>query len=164
MAIRVFVSHQRKDSSLASHVASQIQLNGLDTYVDVIDDALVKDGHQLANHLLARMSECQQLMAVVSTATKESWWVPWEIGVGSEKGFRMASYSEQYVVLPSYLKKWPELHSNADITEYCSLSKEIDLQIRNQQQRAVLSEQARLNIRKSHASDFHTRLKARLAR
>ena len=162
MAVRVFVSHQRKDSSLASHVASQIRLRGLDTYVDVIDDALVKDGPQLADLLLARMNECQQLMAVVSTTTKESWWVPWEIGVGSEKGFRMASHSEHYVVLPSYLKKWPELHSNADISKYCSLSREIDQQIRIRQQRTVLSEQAGLNIRKSHATDFHTRLKARL--
>ena len=72
MAIRVFVSHQRKDSSLASHVATQIRLNGLNTYVDAIDDSLVKDGPQLGDHLLARMSECRQLMAVASTATKAS--------------------------------------------------------------------------------------------
>ena len=162
MAIRVFVSHQSKDRSLASHVALQLRLNGLDAYVDVIDDALVKDGPELADHLLARMSECQQLMAVVSKATKQSWWVPWEIGVGSEKGFRISSYSEQLVTLPSYLKKWPQLHSDADIAEYCNLSKEIDQRIGSRKRLAVLSEQAQLEVRKSYASDFHARLKVRL--
>ena len=162
MSIKVFVSHQHEDGALAAQVSAQIKLNDLDTYVDVIDDALVKDGPQLADHLLARMDECQQLIAVVSTATKTSWWVPWEIGVGSEKGFRMASYSQQFVVLPSYLKKWPELHSSADIAQYCSLSKQADAEVLQREQRTVLSEQARLNIRKSHALDFHTRLKALL--
>ena len=76
----------------------------------------------------------------------------------------MASYSEQYFVQASHLKNWPDLHSNGDITKYCSLSKEIDQQIQNRQRRAVLSEHARLSIRKSQASDFHTRLKANLRR
>ena len=163
MAIRVFVSHQRNDSRLAGHVASQIRLNGLDTYVDVIDDALVKDGPQLADHLLQRMNECQQLMAVVSEATKASWWVPWEIGVGSEKGFRMASYSRQLVALPSYLRKWPDLHTDGDIAAYCRLSEEAADEVARRE-RTVLSEQATFNIRKSEASNFHARLKMQLGR
>jgi hypothetical protein len=130
---KVFISHKNVDSSLASRVSLRVKANGIDTYLDVIDDALVKDGAELSDHLLQRMSECDQLIAVVSTSTKDSWWVPWEIGVGSEKNFRMASFSESYVSLPSYLEKWPVLHTDHDLDLYglvlkkwtrpCSLSR-----------------------------------------
>lgn len=163
MAIRVFVSHRGTDSGLAAHVADQVERSGLDTYLDVIDDALLKDGPQLADHLLERMSECQQLIAVLSDQTKGSWWVPWEIGAGSEKGFRMASYSRQLVDLPSYLKKWPDLHSDADIATYCRLSQQVATEVARQE-RMVLSEAARVEVRKSQALDFHTRLKRQLGR
>ena len=102
---KVFVSHKNVDSALAERVARRIRVNGLDTYLDTIDDALLKDGADLADHPLRRMNECQQLVAVILSSTKDSWWVPWEIGVWSEKGFRMASFSETYVTLPSYLEK-----------------------------------------------------------
>ena len=161
MAIKVFVSHSSDDTQLAKWVADHIELNHLDTYLDAVDDALMKDGPSLANHLLTQMGQCQQLVAVVSTATKQSWWVPWEIGVGSEKGFRMASYSRQNVMLPSYLEKWPTLHSSADIELYCRLSRSTDAAIKSRS-RVALSEQAPLYIRKSEATDFHTRLKAQL--
>ena len=161
MAIRVFVSHRRTDSELATHVANQVKRSGLDTYLDVIDDALLKDGPQLAERLLTRMARCQQLIAVVSAETSGSWWVPWEIGVGSEKGFRMASYSLQVVDLPSYLEKWPSLHSDNDIATYCQLSNEAAAEV-SRRERVALSEQARTDIRKSQALDFHTRLNALL--
>lgn len=163
MAIRVFVSHRQSDSDLAAQVAVQIRRNGLETYVDVIDDALIKDGPQLSDHLLARMDQCHQLLAVVSNTTKNSWWVPWEIGVGSEKGFRMASYSREFVDLPSYLEKWPTLHSTGDIATYCRLSKKADAELR-QREGTVVTEASRIRIRKSEALDFHTRLRAQLGR
>lgn len=163
MAKKVFISHKNTDSVLATRVARRVRLNGLETYLDVIDDALVKDGPDLADLLLERMSKCDQLIAVVSTTTKDSWWVPWEIGVGSEKGFRMASYSESHVSLPSYLEKWPDLHSDSDIDLYCKFSAKADDEIQRRF-RTVLSEDRRLNIRKSEAQDFHNDLRAQLKR
>jgi len=134
-------------------------MNGLDTYLDTIDDALAKDGPELSDLLLRRMGECQQLIAVVSSGTKDSWWVPWEIGVGSEKGFRMASYSENYIVLPSYLEKWPALHNDRHIDLYCEYSKRVEGTV-NRRMREALTENTRVSIRKSVASDFHSRLKS----
>lgn len=163
MAKKVFISHKNTDSALAGRVAHRVRLNGLDTYLDVIDDALVKDGPDLADLLLERMSKCDQLIAVVSESTKTSWWVPWEIGVGSEKGFRMASYSERYISLPSYLEKWPDLHSDSDIDLYCKLSERADAEIRSRT-RTILNEDARMNVRKGEALDFHKALRAELKR
>ena len=159
MASKVFISHKNTDAALATKVARRIQANGLETYLDTIDDALVKDGPELADLLLARMSSCQQLIAVVSSQTKDSWWVPWEIGVGSEKGFRMASYSESYVSLPSYLEKWPALHTDRHIDLYCQYSKQTEV-VLNRRIREALTEERRMHVRKSEALDFHKQLKA----
>jgi len=163
MAKKVFISHKNTDAMLAAKVARRVQMNGLQTYLDVIDDALAKDGPDLADLLLQRMSSCDQLIAVVSTATKDSWWVPWEIGVGSEKGFRMASYSENYVSLPSYLEKWPDLRTDVDIDLYCKMSKRSGAEV-ERRTRTLLSEDNRMNVRKGEALDFHKVLRSELKR
>ena len=159
MPCKVFISHKNTDSAVAEEVAQRVRINGLETYLDTIDDVLVKDGPDLADLLLARMGECQQLIAVVSSQTKDSWWVPWEIGVGSEKGFRMASYSEIYVSLPSYLEKWPALHTDRHIDLYCEYSKQTELVVARRT-REALTEERRTRVRKSEALDFHKQLKA----
>ena len=159
MSNKVFISHKNTDAALATKVARRIQANGLETYLDMIDDALVKDGPELADLLLARMSSCQQRIAVVSSQTKDAGWVPWEIGVGSEKGFRMASYSESYVSLPSYLEKWPALHTDGHIDLYCQYSKQTEVVV-NRRIREAITEERRMQVRKSEALDFHKQLKA----
>ncbi len=160
---KVFVSHKDIDEALARRVAQRVRQNGLGAYLDSVDPALGRDGPELADYLLARMSECEQLIAVVSAATSKSWWVPWEIGVGSEKGFRMASFSESLVQLPTYLQKWPSLNSLNDIDLYCKLSASTEQQVRAAA-RVSLSEAARMSVQKRHAGDFHRSLKAALAR
>lgn len=158
MGSKVFISHKDSDSSLARRVASRVRSNGLSTYLDSVDDALIKDGPELADHLLRRMAECQQLIAVVSNQTKGSWWVPWEIGVGSEKGFRMASYSEFSVDLPSYLEKWPSLHSDHHIDLYCQYSKITESSL-DSRTRGIYNEERIQQATKDEAQDFHRLLK-----
>ncbi|ESY82163.1 toll/interleukin-1 receptor domain-containing protein [Mesorhizobium sp. M0179] len=161
MPMKVFISHKGSDSDLAERVARRVRINGMDIYLDTIDDALTKDGPDLADLLLTRMSSCQQLIAVVSIKTKDSWWVPWEIGVGSEKNFRMASYSEQHVSLPSYLSKWPALHSDRDVDLYCQYSKTASIRVARKMDE-VFTEERRVLVRKSDAQEFHRQLKAAL--
>ena len=159
--IRVFISHKNVDEREARSVASRVTANGLDVYLDSIDPALGKTGDDLAEYLLSRMGECQQLIAVVSVVTRTSWWVPWEIGVGSEKGFGMATYSESPVSLPDYLKKWPSLHSLGDIDKYCTHSKRRGDRV-GRDVRTYYTESVRLQMRKSASSKFHTDLMAAL--
>ena len=68
MASKVFISHKNTDAALAEKVARRVRANGLETYLDTIDDALVKDGPDLSNLLLARMGQCQHLMAIGAPA------------------------------------------------------------------------------------------------
>ena len=160
---KVFVSHKDVDEALARRVAQRVRQNRMGVYLDSVDPALEKDGPGLAEYLLERMSECEQLIAVVSAATSRSWWVPWEIGVGSEKGFRMASFSESLVQLPTYLQKWPDLHSLNDVDVYCQLSTDTEQRVRAAA-RVHVTEAARMSAQKRHAGEFHRSLKAALAR
>ena len=159
MPSKVFISHKNTDVAVAERVERRVSDNGLETYLDTIDDALCSDGPDLADQLLARMGQCQQLIAVVSSETKDSWWVPWEIGVGSEKRFRMASYSETFVPLPSYLKKWPALHTDKHIDLYCEHSKQTEKSL-NYKMAVASTEDLKMHARKSEFLEFHKRLKS----
>lgn len=153
--IKVFISHKDTDEKTAQEVANRLEMNQMDFYLDSIDNILLKDGPALTEYLLQRMGECQQLIAVVSSATAKSWWVPWEIGVGSEKGFRMASFTQRNVYLPGYLEKWPVLRSDTDIDLYCKHSTEADERI----SRVSVTASTRMR----YAADFHRDLKRALS-
>lgn len=159
---KVFISYKSDDLGVAVRVRQAIDRHyGFTAYLDRIDDALLQDGPGLADQLLQRIDECDQLLAVVGERTKESWWVPWEIGVGTEKHYYLATYSERYVQLPSYLKKWPALHSTSDIDRYCQMSQREHGRLRVAKASAVyLSEQEAASRRS--ASDFHRELRLML--
>lgn len=160
MAEKVFISHKNEDSSAATEVSDRIKRNGISTYLDVIDSALTKDGPELADYIRLRMTECDQLIAVVSNSTKESWWVPWEIGVATEKDFRIASFSKEYVSLPSYLEKWPALKSAEDIDLYCQYSKTSRQSALQKLNEATTLERGR--VLKTVIGDFHRDLMKQL--
>ena len=68
----------------------------------------------------------------------------------------MASFSRTYVDLPSYLRKWPSLHSDEDIDLYCKYSKNAESQIGR---RTWLTEEQTTAFRRTVAIEFHRRLK-----
>lgn len=160
--LKVFVSHKNTDQDLARDVAARVRQNELDVYLDSIDPALQKSGSNLADYLLARMNECHQLIAVLSSATAESWWVPWEIGVGSEKRFRMATFARTVVSLPGYLERWPILRSMRHVDLYCEHSKRSHQSARIAK-RSLYSEAAQIRAERSNVSTFHHDLRAALA-
>ena len=122
--MKIFISHQQADSALALRLASRLRVNhGIASYLDVIDPDVGKSGDALADHVKGELGKCTQLLAVVSAATQKSWWVPWEIGIATEKDFPLATYFGGDDVLPDYLRKWPYLRSEADLDIYAIVSK-----------------------------------------
>lgn len=121
--VKVFISHQRADSLTASNVALRLKTHhGIDCYLDVIDPYMVR-GEELATHIRTELSKCTQLLTVMSGETQKSWWVPWEIGVASEKEYPLATYSDGITPPPEYLKKWPYLRNQSDLDHYARVSK-----------------------------------------
>jgi len=159
MAQKVFISHKNTDSVIAKRVADRVKAHGLDVYLDVIDPALRKSGPDLADYLLARMAQCQQLIAIISRETQASWWVPWEIGVGSEKNFRMATYATHTATsVPGYLQKWPVLRSQQDVDLYCKTSRSSQSAQRLAENYSGISTASQ----KKFSNSFHRELRAAL--
>jgi hypothetical protein len=107
MTIKVFISHKKEDAEQAAAVAAHLTADGLSVYLDVIDGQLGKSGPDLADYIRAQLDNCTQLLAVISSQTQASWWVPWEIGVATEKERFLASFVSGNATVPEYLAKWP---------------------------------------------------------
>ncbi|MBX8596810.1 toll/interleukin-1 receptor domain-containing protein [Pseudomonas cichorii] len=121
---KIFISHQQQDSNSAIAVQSHLkQKHNIECYLDVIDPNL-KRGEEIAEHVRSELSRCTHLLAIVSDATKASWWVPWEIGVATEKDYPLATFGTN-VVLPEYLMKWPYLKNYSDLDKYALTVSEV---------------------------------------
>lgn len=124
MTIKVFLSHQKADSAAALEISSRLRVyHGIDSYLDVIDAHILKGGQDLADHIRNEMSKCTQLLAVVSYETRNSQWVPWEIGVAAEKEFPLATFVKMQGDPPEFLEKWPILKTMAHVDAYAEASK-----------------------------------------
>lgn len=156
--VRIFISHQQADTILAASIAKRLWVyHSIDTYLDVVDPETSKKGDQLGEHIRDELGKCDQLLAVVSHATKGSWWVPWEIGVATEKDFPVATYAGDRTPLPEYLMKWPYLQSQQDLDIYAQVSKQAhQTYVINKRQ---ISEEV---SRKSSRRMFYRQLRERL--
>jgi hypothetical protein len=155
---KVFITHHSTDSLLAGRIANRLKINhGMDSYLDVIDPYIGKNGEDLALHIQVEMSKCTQLLAVISQATQASQWVPWEIGVATEKDFPLATFSGGNVLPPEFLRKWPYLRTDHDLDQYARASKAAEISF--VQKRATLAEGA---ARVRSTREFFTTLRAGL--
>ena len=119
--MKIFISHQRSDSEIATLIAARLRIrHQIDVYVDTVDTQLTKTGDDLGDYIRGVLSSCTSLLAVVSTSTQTSWWVPWEIGVATEKDQPIATFTTSVGKLPEYLEKWPYLRSEIDLDEYAN--------------------------------------------
>ena len=114
----VFVSHKSNDMMKAVQLAERISMNGLSAWVDVADPTGVRDGPDLADYIRRILASSRTLLAVITSVTKESWWVPFEIGIAFEQEKLLASYGNR-ASLPSFLYKWPNLQSDTELDRWC---------------------------------------------
>lgn len=157
MAIKVFISHKQEDEKQAAEVAAYLVANRLEVYLDSIDRQLNKSGPDLADYIRAQMESCTQLLAVITPATKASWWVPWEIGVATEKERFLASFVSPSASIPEYLQKWPYLRNRADLDKYIAESKRAEGVVQDRVQKGE-----RVTARAQGFRSFHNSLKASL--
>jgi hypothetical protein len=155
--MKVFVSHKNEDSDKAAVVASTLRRAGHEVYLDIVDTNILKNGDDLGDYLRQKLSECDSLIAVISAATKSSWWVPWEIGVATEKSYPLSTYLSDASDPPDYLKKWPLLRTIAHLEQFAALAKELQGKL----ERSVRLAEAKSmsDARQLKTPDFHRELK-----
>jgi len=149
----VFLSHKREDKEQTLVIAGYLKQNNVNCYVDVFDPEL-QTTDDITKKLMERIGQCTHLMAVVSGYTEKSWWVPFEIGVGSEKDRRITSFQLTNVSLPDFLTKWPILKNQNDLDTFIRFYKQDTM--------VSLSESSGYTRRISSADQFHRELKASL--
>lgn len=155
----IFVSHKDSDTLRASDVAKGLRDNGHQVYMDAFDDGLKHGTADLADYLRVRLAQCDALIAVVSRNTQGSWWVPWEIGVATERDYPLGTFQCDDTTPPDYLKKWPILKSMADLGLFADLVKSVQSRtttIRLSQSKSLEES------RKMATREFHQTLKAKL--
>ena len=113
-----FVSHQSRDREAAVDVARVLSRGSRRCYVDVFDPDVDGNDPLLERYLRGIIRRCDSLIAVVSQATRESWWVPLEIGVALDREKHIATYLAGRVDLPNYLWLWPVLRSDSDVAQW----------------------------------------------
>ena len=101
--MKVFISHKNTDSLQALLLKTAFERNQVTSYLDVLDNSINGGGKQLTDHIKENLNTCTDIIVVMSEATKESWWVPFEIGMSAQVDMPTASYLRSDVILPSYL-------------------------------------------------------------
>ncbi|BCS54327.1 toll/interleukin-1 receptor domain-containing protein [Geobacter sp. SVR] len=148
----IFISHTTQDDALARRVYSRLKINhNIDCYIDDMDKELAskRGTSQLTQLLVDRLRRCDTVLAVVSSNTKNSWWVPFEIGTAREMPRIITSFTSlpdrlSYTAqecLPEYLLEWPRFRSDSDI----------DLFARQYKQKSLILESGRVKIAGAHA-------------
>lgn len=113
---RVFISHRRADGAEAQQIAMAANRNNFDYWLDVLDPNLqllgLNPGHPNLDILTAAIIEmalinCTHVIALFTTKTPGSMWVPYEYGritdLPATYGRAAAFVEPQVSVLPEYL-------------------------------------------------------------
>ena len=156
--IRVFLSHKYEDLEITEKIAEYLERNNaIEVYVDVNDPVLEYGPDDLGDYFRQRLAECTHLMAVVSRETEDSWWVPFEIGIATEKQYPISTFVVEEIDFPDYLKKWPYLRSYEELDKYIieALTTEPRLLIEGLEKIAA-------DQRGSYSRKFHRNLKKSL--
>lgn len=123
----VFLSHRTKDDDLADIVAKCIQREGLTVFLDSEHLNPGQDGPEMGDAIGSCVGRSFALMALLTHNTKESWWVPFEIGIATTMEKYLSTYTKfmHEADNPSYLEKWPQVSSHSQLHDWCNFIKQI---------------------------------------
>lgn len=154
--MKVFISHQKKDSEIASQIYSRLRMYNIEAYLDTFDDSFTTNSKALTEHLKEIVRCSSDILVVMSENTKTSWWVPFEIGIAANQNLPTVTYLQNYVTLPEYLDYWPRLKSLDDITKYVKIRNESLEETR----KSLDSSVEMFSMHETRTDNFYRRLKA----
>lgn len=122
-ATGIFLSHSHGDRDLVLAAVGFLKSQGVDVYVDWLDESMPKDiSSETAEKLKAKIQEYPRFLVLVTENSKNSKWVPWELGVAdgnkpieniailpverSGQTFTGSEYLDIYPKIEFYQEKW----------------------------------------------------------
>lgn len=78
-----FLSHSSKDAEYLPGVIKLLESHGASVYCDLDDDRMPENPNpETAAIIKQQIKDSKRLVVFVTTNTKDSKWVPWELGIG----------------------------------------------------------------------------------
>lgn len=113
--IKVFISHKKEDSYIASRIANELNAMEIPYYLDLLDFTVTRNGKELTDHIKRNLNNCTDIIVIMSDATRYSQWVPFEVGMSAQNDMPTATFLQENVSLPEFLDYWPRLKQPSDI-------------------------------------------------
>lgn len=154
--IKIFISHKKEDSYTANCIANQLKSMNVPYYLDILDSIVTRSGKELTNHIKQNLNDCTDIIVVMSEATKNSQWVPFEVGMSAQNDMPTATFLQGSIALPEFLEFWPRLKLPSDIQKYVNARNEVSREYRSK----YLFESA--ETRRSETERFYSVLKQKL--
>jgi len=82
----VFLSHSSKDKGILPSIINFLSQYGVNVYIDKSDKELPKETSAETGEILKnRIREAKKFIVLVSQNSKDSKWIPWELGIADVK-------------------------------------------------------------------------------
>lgn len=82
----VFLSHSSLDTDVLPKAIGFLEAHGAKVYIDKTDKELPKKtSAETGVKLKERISQCPKFIVLVTANSKNSRWIPWELGIADEK-------------------------------------------------------------------------------
>lgn len=120
----VFISHKSEDIEAAKALAEIITSRGIDVYLDINDSGLQSatrenNAQEIVDCIERALSVSSHILVLVTNKTKQSWWVPYEIGYSKKGTKQIASILLKDVVdFPDFLQIEKKLRGLNDLKNY----------------------------------------------
>lgn len=155
--MKIFISHKKEDEYTATRIANELRLLGVGFYLDVMDNNITGSGKELTDHIRENLNNCTDIIVIMSSQTRYSQWVPFEVGMSAQLNMPTATFLEGNVYLPEFLEFWPRLKYPSDIRKYVAVRRRYNFQRRSHFDSFEFASQ-----RESNLATFYSALKREL--
>lgn len=119
----VFLSHKSQDKASVIEIGKYITSQGIDVYIDIEDDNLQKavknDDHaSITAAIEIGIENSTHLLAYITEKTKDTPWVPYEVGYAKSKGRSIAAIKAKSTTLPSFLHIVKNIKNITELNTY----------------------------------------------
>ena len=119
----IFISHQKKDAKIARSIADYFLNAGIDVYVDEYDNSINRNNPwSVVTAIKKGIQHSNYMLCLITPNTKESQWVPWEVGYGYDNTTEIGLITKEIdkYKLPEYFQVIQIIEGTKTLNEFIS--------------------------------------------
>lgn len=116
----IFISHRNLDGTFAGQIESIAKLAGLGTYIDNNDPSLQgpNSRKEVAQSINRGLEASTHMIAIISQFSRNSDWVPFEIGIAQQRGLPISAVVQNGVRQPEYIDSLVVLKTTDELIDW----------------------------------------------